>query len=125
MKCPCGSGQKYAECCEPFHQQVDYPETAKQLMCSRYSAYVLKMADYLLQSWDESTRPPTLSFDDNINWLKLRIIKTKKGGSGDKQGMVLFKATFEADNEKSVMTEKSQFRRNARNHWVYLKGDVS
>ena len=38
--CPCSSGQTYNDCCAPFHRHESLPQTAEQLMRSRYSAYV-------------------------------------------------------------------------------------
>lgn len=40
--CPCQSGHHYADCCGKFHLKQAFPETAEQLMRSRYTAYVLK-----------------------------------------------------------------------------------
>lgn len=48
MLCPCQSLLGYAHCCEPFHRREKQPETAEQLMRSRYAAYVLHKIDYLL-----------------------------------------------------------------------------
>ena len=45
--CPCGGGVSYTHCCEPFHTGQALPPTAEALMRSRYSAFVLGLADYL------------------------------------------------------------------------------
>src|SRR5437867_3549203 len=45
MKCPCHSGKKYSECCEPYHQGLPAP-TPLALMRSRYAAYALQNAEY-------------------------------------------------------------------------------
>jgi len=46
-------------------------------MRSRYSAYVLKLADYLLATWHPRTRPPALQLDDAAGaatrWLGLDV----------------------------------------------------
>ncbi|EDK14660.1 hypothetical protein CGSHiR3021_09145 [Haemophilus influenzae 22.4-21] len=47
--CPCQSGHHYADCCGKFHLRQAFPETAEQLMRSRYTAYVLKIFPILLQ----------------------------------------------------------------------------
>lgn len=36
MLCPCGLGLKYQGCCQPFHDGETFPQTAEQLMRSRY-----------------------------------------------------------------------------------------
>jgi len=38
--CPCGSQKTYESCCGNFHSGLALPETAEELMRSRYSAYV-------------------------------------------------------------------------------------
>ncbi|MCG7657933.1 YchJ family protein [Neisseriaceae bacterium CCUG 44465] len=48
MLCPCQSSHNYADCCAPFHRHITQPETAEQLMRSRYAAYVLHEIDYLI-----------------------------------------------------------------------------
>ncbi|MGR8999959.1 MAG: YchJ family protein, partial [Gammaproteobacteria bacterium] len=50
--CLCGSGTDYQQCCGPYHSGEKIPGTAEALMRSRYSAYVLRNADYLQATWD-------------------------------------------------------------------------
>jgi len=123
--CPCGSKKSYAACCEPFHLGQAFPQSAEQLMRSRYSAYVMKLEPYLIKTWAENTRPGQIEFEDGVHWLKLRIVKTKQGHEQDQKGMVAFKAFYEVKGEKEVMTEKSQFVRDEEGHWAYLSGEVS
>jgi len=42
-------------------------------MRSRYSAFVLERADYLLATWHASTRPTSLDFDPGVRWLGLEV----------------------------------------------------
>ena len=58
--CPCGSGNAYAACCRPFHQG-QLPDTALKLMRSRYSAYVLCLPAYIMQT----THPSNPQFSRN------------------------------------------------------------
>lgn len=48
--CPCQSGQPYQACCQPYHQQQQFPANAMLLMRSRYAAYALKNIDYIVQT---------------------------------------------------------------------------
>ncbi|MGC9386802.1 MAG: YchJ family protein [Hydrogenovibrio sp.] len=143
--CLCGRKVPYRDCCEPFHLGRAWPETAEQLMRSRYVAYALHLKDYLLQTWDPSTRPSDFTFDENLHWQKLRILKTKRGRAQDNTGSVVFRAEYclkdgglngqpdRVDSsgsviEKGVMTEKSRFVRDHRQSgapWVYLDGELS
>lgn len=48
--CPCQSEQPYENCCQPYHQNHRQPETAEQLMRSRYAAYATQQIDYIIQT---------------------------------------------------------------------------
>src|SRR5947208_1479091 len=47
--CPCHSKKKYKKCCGPAHGGTPAP-TPEALMRSRYSAYVLGLAEYVLDT---------------------------------------------------------------------------
>lgn len=76
LPCPCQSNMPYGQCCQRWHQGPTYLQAsnAEQLMRSRYSAFVLDLLDYLLQTWHPSTRPLELEPNpDGIKWLGLQI----------------------------------------------------
>ena len=79
--CLCGSGIDYQHCCGLFHSGEKIPATAEALMRSRYTAYALRNGAYLQETWDATKRPEKIDFSrENIDWLRLEIIDTKKGG---------------------------------------------
>jgi len=122
--CRCGSGLDYAQCCGPFHAGKQKPVTALALMRSRFSAYALHNADYLLETWDATVRPKLIDFSkENVDWQRLEIGDTKKGGATDAKGVVEFKAYYMQDGEEHVMSEISQFVKRA-GCWFYLDGRV-
>lgn len=123
--CPCGSKHPYADCCERYHSHQAWPQTAEQLMRSRYSAYALRLTDYLLDTWEKSTRPGRFDIEDDLTWIKLRVLKTRKGAQSDKEGWVWFKADFMAHEEKGSLREKSYFLRDENGHWQYVSGETS
>lgn len=47
---------------------------AQSLMRSRYSAFVLERADYLLRTWHASHRPASLAFEPGVKWLGLQVL---------------------------------------------------
>jgi SEC-C motif-containing protein len=117
--CPCLSGEQYADCCGRFHRGEAEAPTAEQLMRSRYSAFVVQDADYLLRTWHPDTRPKELELDPAMEWRRLDIVSTSRGGPLDSEGTVEFKAHFRHDGERGVHHETSRFlRRNKR--WFYL-----
>ena len=125
--CPCraldADQASYAQCCQPFHEhrasgQV-LPPTAEQLMRSRYSAFVLGLADYLLQSWHETTRPAELLLDEDLHWEGLDIVKTRSGGAQSSRGVVEFTAHYSQDGQRGSQHEVSTFVRE-NGAWFYL-----
>lgn len=93
-------------------------------MRSRYTAYVLEDADYLLATWDPAHRPPRLGFrGDRTEWLGLRIVSTEAGGEGDDTGVVEFVARFRQGGGEHELHERSRFRRSA-DGWLYIDGEV-
>jgi SEC-C motif-containing protein len=72
--CACGNPRSYADCCGRFHAGVA-ADNAVKLMRSRYSAYVLRLDQYLLDTWHVSTRPKMLDLleTDVLQWLGLEI----------------------------------------------------
>lgn len=122
--CPCLSGEQYADCCGRFHRGGSAAPTAEQLMRSRYSAFVLRDAAYLLRTWHPDTRPGELELDPATEWRRLDIVSTSRGGPLDSEGTVEFKAHFRHDGERGVHHETSRFLRVDR-RWYYFDEAVS
>ncbi|KRE82108.1 zinc-binding protein [Arthrobacter sp. Soil763] len=118
-RCPCLSGEQYGQCCARFHRGDAEAPTAEQLMRSRYSAFVVRDAAYLLRTWHPSTRPAALDLDPAMQWRRLDIVSTRRGGPLDTEGTVEFKAWFRHGGEAGVHHETSRFVRQDR-RWYYL-----
>ncbi|WP_075972392.1 YchJ family protein [Glutamicibacter halophytocola] len=113
----------YQECCQRFHDgRADgsaLPETAEQLMRSRYSAFVAGLAPYLLATWHESTRPQELELDPQMRWTGLEIITTRSGGAEASRGVVEFAAHYLEGQREAQQHEVSTFVRE-NGAWFYL-----
>ncbi|UYQ77924.1 YchJ family metal-binding protein [Glutamicibacter sp. JL.03c] len=113
----------YQQCCQPFHDgradRSALPETAEQLMRSRYSAFVLGLAPYLLATWHESTRPKELELDPQMRWMGLEIITTRSGGAEANRGVVEFAAHYLEGPGEAQQHEVSTFVRE-NGAWYYL-----
>jgi SEC-C motif-containing protein len=80
-ECPCGRRDArhvvvpYIECCGRYleHEGRCAAPDAPSLMRSRYSAFVLQRAEYLLTTWHPSARPATLEFEPGVKWLGLEL----------------------------------------------------
>jgi SEC-C motif-containing protein len=123
--CPCGSEQPYPACCGRYLDGDVQPDTAEQLMRSRYTAYVLQRETYLLRTWHVSTRPATLALADSesVKWLGLRILRTEAGGRQDRDGVVEFVARYKPAGKAGRLHEISRFVRDA-GQWFYLDGQA-
>jgi SEC-C motif-containing protein len=117
--CPCG-GTSYATCCEPCHRDTP-ASSAEALMRSRYSAYVMKLEDYLLATWHPDTRPATLDLvHDDARWLGLEV-KRQRQESTD-TASVEFVARYKIAGRAHRLHEISRFAR-MDGRWFYVDGE--
>jgi SEC-C motif domain protein len=127
-KCPCNSGKNYEACCEPFLTNKALPETAEQLMRSRYTAFTLADVDYLKKTLAPESRTDfdvqsTKKWAESSQWKGLQIVSTEKGQADDKKGQVEFIATYVIDGEALDHHEVSQFRKSDSGQWLFVEGD--
>mgnify|MGYP001765077937 CR=1 FL=1 len=119
--CPCGATD-YARCCGRFHDGA-IPETAEQLMRSRYSAYVLGLGDYLAATWHPETRPPSIDIDradaKATRWLGLDVKRHRPDGD---RASVEFVARYRVGGGSAQrLHEISRFER-IDGRWYYRDG---
>ncbi|MBO0517377.1 preprotein translocase [Streptomyces beijiangensis] len=93
-------------------------------MRSRYSAFVVRDAEYLLRSWHPTTRPPGIEFDAGQRWQRLEILAATEGSAFHMKGTVTFRAHYTYRGEPDSLHERSRFERY-EGAWVYVDGDVS
>ena len=75
LPCPCGRPLALSACCGRWLAGTEHLQApdAQALMRSRYSAFVLEQADYLLATWHASTRPAVVDFEPGMRWLGLQV----------------------------------------------------
>ena len=95
-------------------------------MRSRYSAFVVGDADYLLRTWHPSTRPASLELDPAVRWFRLDVLDRRGGGLLDDEGEVEFAAHYRmppptagAKATASHQHERSRFARSD-GRWRYV-----
>jgi SEC-C motif domain protein len=120
-RCPCGTGLSYAECCGPLHDGTGTAATAERLMRSRYSAFAVGDPAYLLATWHPSTRPRTLTLDDDVRWTGLDVLATTGGSMFETEGTVEFRAHHVRDGRSGAQHENSRFVREG-GRWSYVDG---
>ena len=95
-------------------------------MRSRYSAFALGDARYLLDTWHPATRPPTLALDPGVRWTGLDVLAATGGLLLDAEGTVEFAAHYVVVDEAAgrragTQHEHSRFLREA-GRWTYVDG---
>lgn len=121
--CPCGSGLVFRICCQPYLSGGGSASTVEALMRSRYTAYVLEDASYLLATWHPDTRPASLHFDQQPRqkWLGLSI--KRRADIDEQHGLVEFAARYKIDGRAFRMHETSRFERIG-GRWLYRDGEL-
>ncbi|WP_245741245.1 YchJ family protein [Herbiconiux ginsengi] len=126
VRCPCLSGEVYGECCGPFHRGQAHAPTAERLMRSRYSAFAVGDAGYLLDTWHPRTRPGDLELDPALRWFRLDILGRTGGGVLDSEGTVEFEAHYrtrpatpDVSSTTGTQHENSRFTR-LDGRWFYV-----
>lgn len=124
--CPCLTGEPYDSCCSPLHRQKEFAKTAEQLMRSRYSAFVLGITDYLINTLHHSKRKPDdhqqlQSTIKSTHWQGLSIISKSAGDEKDNIGEVEFVAFFQEQTIQQLHENSRFIKEDER--WYYLDGD--
>jgi len=122
--CPCGSNIKYKKCCQVFHKGK-VALSSLELMKSRYSAYVVKDAKYIIKTTDVNNPDYTpefaqwendiLEFCNASDFQNLEILEFI---DGDVESYVKFHVTLYIKKENQSFTEKSKFIKRD-NAWYY------
>jgi SEC-C motif-containing protein len=116
--CPCG-GKDYASCCGRFIDGGQLPQTAEELMRSRYTAYTQGNEAYLKATWHASTRPTEdVAQDEGLKWLGLEVRKHVPTGD---RATVEFVARCKTGGKAHRMHEVSNFVRED-GRWYYVDG---
>ncbi len=130
LSCPCYSGKPYAHCCQPYHQGA-LPKDALALMRSRYAAYALGMAYYLIET-THSESPYFISdkkqwmcqiesFCKHVNFDNLEILETK---NEEAESFVTFVAYLSQAGKDLTFTERSRFLKEGQ-AWKYVDGKIA
>lgn len=118
--CFCKNSESFKDCCEPLIKGLQKATSSEQLMRSRYSAYCIQDADYLLETTHLSTRKlykksDILEWSKSNQWLELEIISAA-------ENVVEFKAYYLDESLKAHMHhEKSTFVFEFGG-WFYVDG---
>lgn len=123
--CPCGRDRLFSECCGRFLDGGSRPETAEDLMRSRYAAHILNRIDYLRETLWPKHQPlfddaATTRFAADNHWAGLTVIDVQDGGPADRAGTVLFEARYLSGGQLLTHRERSLFRKK-KGRWYYVE----
>jgi SEC-C motif-containing protein len=113
--------------CLPFLQGEKRPETAAELMASRYVAYATGAIDYLLETHDPKTRSAadrkaTEEWSKRADWRGLELVRIEQGGPEDDAGQVEFIARYAIDDAEYAHHERAEFRK-LDGRWFFMNGE--
>lgn len=92
-------------------------------MRSRFSAFAVGDADYLVTTWHPTTRPSSLELDADRRWYRLDVLATRDGGPFDTSGVVEFEAFYRTPGAAGSQRETSRFARED-GQWFYVDGTL-
>ena len=120
-KCYCKSGKSFNHCCHPILRIDHIPNTALELMRSRYSAYCVGDVNYLQatthdHTWNDDELKFIQDWADNSFWQHLEIVQHT-------EDMVEFKAYYIFKNTQHLHHEKSTFKK-INDMYKYIDGEV-
>ena len=134
LACPCG-GAAFALCCGPYLAGSAVPQTAEQLMRSRYSAYTRGLETYLRATWHPDTLPegPLIAADEHPHWLGLEVksalrLRQRKANLPESPDVdtVEFVARYKIGGRAHRLHEVSNFVRvsgvDGVARWLYVDG---
>lgn len=129
MPCPCKSKKNYTDCCRPYHETEQLAPHALALMRSRYSAYALCLADYIMRTTHPDNaevrkktwlwREEILRFSRNTEFIDLEILSFEEGFPFS---YVTFTAVLKQKDTDCSYTEKSLFEQ-VNGAWLYKQAE--
>jgi len=98
-------------------------------MRSRYTAYVLKDVNYLVETTLPASRTPDLATSirqwmKQVEWQRLHVLNVEAGGRSDTKGTVEFIAEFIGPGGTDRHHESSLFQK-IRRIWYYADAEPS
>ena len=114
MRCYCCSSKPFDECCEPFIKGVKNPNSAEQLMRSRFSAYATAHYHYILETYTKE-KQQGLSVEElaksaqGATWFALKVHPTLAANSKPNTAIVEFTAYYFENKSMYQLHETSNF----------------
>lgn len=119
--CYCGSSTPFEDCCQVYLKGTQKAPTAETLMRSRYSAYAIGDANYLVATTHSSTRKlhkkeDILEWSQSNHWKQLEVLNSTATS-------VKFKAYYLDYQGKPFVHEEHSTFVLENGSWFYVDGE--
>ena len=119
--CYCGNNVSFENCCQVYIKGTQKAPTAETLMRSRYSAYAIGDADYLVATTHSSTRKlhrkeDVLEWSKSNHWMQLEVLNST-------ETTVKFKAHYKDYQGKAQVHEEHSTFVLENGSWFYVDGE--
>lgn len=122
--CPCGHNRTMEQCCFPYISGKALPNTAEQLMRSRYTAYTLANIDYIKATM---CGPAATGFDataayqwaKTAKWKRLKVTEAYLDPEDSNHAFVTFSAYLIWQGKPQTLSETSEFK-CIEKRWFYF-----
>ena len=120
VPCYCGSNFPFENCCQPYINGILKAPTAEALMRSRYTAFAIGAANYLVATTHSSTRKlhkkaDILDWSQSNQWIKLEVLASTAT-------TVKFKAYYLDYQLKAQIHEEHSTFIFENGSWFYVDG---
>ena len=126
--CPCGNKKSYLNCCKIFHDGKN-PNTALELMKSRFTAFVVGDVDYIINTTHEDNVEYSSDkskwrddIQDVVNSTDFNSLQIVDFIDGVDEAYVTFKLGLKQKGLDVSFTERSKFVR-IDGKWLYRSGE--
>lgn len=113
-------------CCRPYIAGAKVPESAEQLMRSRYTAYTQSRIDYIKQTMAKKAaehfdEADAKQWADSVKWLGLKVENTYTSKKENNIAFVQYFAQYQSGDRKEFIYETSEFHLH-EGKWLYVDG---
>lgn len=137
--CYCGTGKNFADCCQLFIQKTQDPDTAEQLMRSRFSAYAIQNGQYIYDTYATTSQASHTveeieQWSKACVWIALEVHINENGmlkEESSQEQFVEFSAYYVHESTLCELREKSRFileevidSNHQSKQWRYIDGEI-
>ncbi len=114
---------------EPYLSGTAWPETAEELMRTRYAAFASGKIEFIRDSHHPDSREEvdleqSRQWSKQAEWLGFEVLNTEGGGPDDDEGTVEFIARYSIKDVEQAHHEQATFQK-VDGKWYFVDGVVA